>query len=59
MREKRVDIFDGLIVAGAGAMVYGLIRWDEPAAYVAVGAFVVVLGLLIVAAPRIFSRKRE
>ncbi|MBI3936781.1 MAG: hypothetical protein HY323_07370 [Betaproteobacteria bacterium] len=55
-KEWLVDAFG---LAFALLMVYGLIRWNEPAAYVVVGGIGLVLTLLLAAAPYIASRMRR
>ena len=52
-------LVDVIGLAFAFLMVYGLIRWNEPAAYVVVGGLGLVLTLLLAAVPHIFQRKRN
>ena len=41
-----MDVFDGLALAGASAVLYGVSRWSVPAAWVLAGVGLLVLALL-------------
>lgn len=45
-RRLGVDVFDGLALAGASAVLYGVSRWSVPAAWVLAGVGLLVLALL-------------